>query len=123
MNNMDKRQVEALFDLLPNAQYNPVFVVGEADEVIELLPTRGSNCIILCAADIDTVSNRDCECYIIREFEDIEYEPGLQEKVADFIGNCILQKQQIIIISKRGINTMKLDGRLRSRICSGVIID
>lgn len=120
---MDKRQVEALFDLLPNAQYNPIFVVGEADEVIELLPTRGSNCLILCVADIDTVSTRDCECYTIREFEDIDYEPGLQEKVADFIGNCILQKQQIIIISKRGINTMKLDGRLRSRICSGVIID
>ena len=123
VNNMDKRQVEALFDLLPNAQYNPVFVVGEADEVIELLPTRGSNCLILCVADIDTVSTRDCECYIIREFEDIDYEPGIQEKVADFIGNCILQKQQIIIISKIGINTMKLEGRLRSRVCSGVIIE
>lgn len=120
---MDKRQVEALFDLLPNAQYNPVFVVGDADDVMEMLLTRGSRCVILCASDIDTVSTRDCECYIIREFEDIDFEPGLQEKVADFIGYCILQNQQIVIISKRGINTMKLDGRLRSRICSGVIID
>ena len=109
--------------MLPNAQYNPVFVVGDAEEVIELLPSRGSNYLTFCAADIDAVSTRDCEYYIIREFEDIDHEPGLQEKVADFIGNCILQKQQIVIISKRGINTMKLDGRLRSRICSGVIIE
>lgn len=120
---MDKRQVKAVFDLLPNSHYNPVFVVGDADEVAEMLSHRSGKCLEFCAADMDIAPSMDCDCYIIRDFEGIESEPVLQDKIADFLGDCILQKQQIVIISKRGINSMKLDGRLRSRICSGVIIE
>lgn len=119
---MDRRQVEAVFDLLPNSHYNPVFVVGDADEVVEMLSHRSGNYLDLCAADMDIAPTMNDSWYIIRDFEGIETEPVLQEKVADFLGDCILQKQQIVIISKRGIHSMKLDGRLRSRICSGVII-
>ena len=34
---MDRQQVQAVFDLLPNSHYNSVFVVGNVDEVIEIL--------------------------------------------------------------------------------------
>lgn len=119
---MDRQQVEAVLNLLPNSHYNPVFIVGEADEVLEMLSHQGSNYLTLRAAEMDAVPATNRNGYIIREFEDIDSEPGQQEKVAQFIGNCILKKQQIIIISKSEVNSMKLDGRLRSRICSGVII-
>lgn len=120
---MDRQQVQAVFDLLPNSHYNPVFVVGDADEVIEILSDRSNSYLVHGIADIDTASIANCSCRIIRDFEEIETVPVLQEKLEDFLGSCILQGKQIIIISKKGINSMKLDGRLRSRVCSGVIIE
>lgn len=120
---MDRQQVQAVFDLLPNSHYNPVFVVGDADEVIEILSHRSNDYLVHGIADIDTAPIMNCSCRIIKNFEEIEAVPVLQEKVADFIGSCILQGKQIVIISKKGINSMKLEGRLRSRVCSGVIIE
>ena len=117
---MDKQQVQAVLNLLPNSHYNPVFIVGDADEVIEMSSYRNCDYSVLGVVNMDKAPTAN---YIIREFEDIESEPVLQEKLADFLGRCILQGQQIVIISKKEINSMKLDGRLRSRICSGVIIE
>lgn len=115
--------MQAAFDLLPNSHYNPVFIVGDADEVIEMLSDRSNSYLVHGIANIDAASIANCSCRIIRDFEEIETVPVLQEKVADFLGSCILQGKQIVIISKKEINSMKLEGRLRSRVCSGVIIE
>lgn len=120
---MDRQQVQAVFDLLPNSRYNPVFIVGDTNEVVEMLSHRSSDYLELSVVNMDTAPTMNCSYYIIRDFEEIETVPVLQEKIADFLGKCILQGQQIVIISKKGINSMKLDGRLRSRICRGVIIE
>lgn len=120
MTKMDRQQVEAVFELLPSSHYNPVFIVGDENEVIEMLSHRSSNYIVLDVAKVDKAPTAN---YIIRELEVIESEPLLQEKLADFLGSCILQGRQVVIVSKKGISSMKLDGRLRSRVCSGVIIE
>ena len=120
---MDRQQVEAVFDLLPDSHYNPVFIVGDTDEVIEMLSQRSNNFCGFSVIDINTAPITKCGCCIIKNFEEIESMPALQEKAAVFLGNCILQGKQIVIISKKGINSMKLDGRLRTRVCSGVIIE
>ncbi len=120
---MDRQQVETVFNLLPDSHYNPVYIMGNTDEVIEMFSLRCKNYFGFSVTDINTAPITQCDCCIIKNFEEIESMPALQDKVADFLGNCILKGTQIVIISKKGINSMKLDGRLRSRVCSGVIIE
>lgn len=120
---MDRQQVEAVYNLLPNSHYNPVYIVGDTDEVIEMFSQRCNNFCGFSVADVNAAPITKYGCCIIKNFEEIESKPALQDKAADFLGNCILEGTQIVIISQKGIHNMKLDGRLRSRVCSGVIIE
>ena len=86
---MDRQQVEAVFELLPSSHYNPVFIVGDENEVIEMLSHRSSNYIVLDVAT-HTESGEKLVIYKSLKDENVWARPlSMWNEVVDYEKNII----------------------------------
>ena len=126
MDEITQRLIAALFKELPNQIYNPICIVADPIEVFLLMKAHlkiHDLFVKIPATEAAMTDLGASEYYLLTDFEKVEGDLEYQSKLADYIGNWLIEHKQLIIFSKKRIRDMSIDGRLRSRICSGVVIE
>lgn len=120
-----RRQIAAALEKFPDPQYSPMVFVGDSEEVLGLLDQALGRCsspLQLCAADASAPMAQQHDCLVVHHLEGIEHAPEQQRALADSIEQCALRRLPVVILSDKPVHSMSIDGRLRSRSCSGVTV-
>lgn len=122
---LDTAFVKALFSHPDKRSYSPIVICVKSEESSKYLADKMQSEGILIF-DSNEVSNENAKFLVpiaVTHIENVENNVVLQEQLIEFLEFFKVTEQVVFLVTYKNINAMKISGKLRARLLSGVYVE
>ena len=122
---LDTDFVNALLSHPDKRSYSPIVICAKSEESSKYLADKMQSEGMLIFDSIE-VSNENAKYLVpiaVTHIEDVENNVVLQKQLIEFFEFFKVTEQVVFLVISKHINAMKISGKLRARLLSGVYVE